>query len=520
MRGIVSAAAYLPHRRLQRSAITETMGKGGGGGTRSVAGPDEDTTTLAVEAGRLARRAADGAVDPDALWFTTATPAYADKTNATAVHAALRLDGSTLAIDVGGAIRSGIGTLRAALEGAGVTLATVADLRSGPPGSPSESAGGDGAAAVLVAGAAEADLAAEYLGGASVTDEIFDQWRAPGAPHGRAWEERFAESIYLDLGLEAWNSALKAAELNAPDVDRVVVVGPHARSVGRLPRSLGLAEGVLADNLAGSVGNTGSAQAAVALTALIETAAAGQIVAVISLADGADVLLLRVTDRAEQRRSSQTVAAQIGSAVDVAYPKFLQWRGELRPEPPNRPPPDRVAAPPAHRRRDWKYGFVGSRDRSTGALHLPPARVSFEGDAIDDMDPAPMADVPATVVTFTVDKLAYSLDPPIVFAVLDFDGGGRFPGELTDVDPDDVAIGDRVEMTFRRLTTADGIHNYFWKARPIRGLAVRDEPSGGGVEGSAGVVQRGTGSGPAPHRDEPSGAGDEGSAGVVLGGTG
>jgi hydroxymethylglutaryl-CoA synthase len=25
----------------------------------------------------------------------------------------------------------------------------------------------------------------------------------------------------------------------------------------------------------------------------------------------------------------------------------------------------------------------------------------------------------------------------------------------------------RVEMTFRRLFTADGIANYFWKARPI-----------------------------------------------------
>ena len=27
-------------------------------------------------------------------------------------------------------------------------------------------------------------------------------------------------------------------------------------------------------------------------------------------------------------------------------------------------------------------------------------------------------------------------------------------------------IGDRVEMTFRRLYTQDGIHNYFWKAKP------------------------------------------------------
>ena len=54
-----------------------------------------------------------------------------------------------------------------------------------------------------------------------------------------------------------------------------------------------------------------------------------------------------------------------------------------------------------------------------------------------------MADVPATVVTFTVDRLAYSPSPPIVFAVVDFDGGGRFPVELTDVDPDALAIGSR-----------------------------------------------------------------------------
>ena len=52
--------------------------------------------------------------------------------------------------------------------------------------------------------------------------------------------------------------------------------------------------------------------------------------------------------------------------------------------------------------------------------------------------------------------------------MIDFDGGGRFQCELTDVDPATVAIGDRVGMTFRRLYTTDGVHNYFWKARPIR----------------------------------------------------
>ena len=45
------------------------------------------------------------------------------------------------------------------------------------------------------------------------------------------------------------------------------------------------------------------------------------------------------------------------------------------------------------------------------------------------------------------------------------------PVEMTDVDAADVRIGDRVEMTFRRLFTADGIHDYFWKARPVRTAA-------------------------------------------------
>jgi uncharacterized OB-fold protein len=78
-----------------------------------------------------------------------------------------------------------------------------------------------------------------------------------------------------------------------------------------------------------------------------------------------------------------------------------------------------------------------------------------------------MADTEGTIATFTVDRIAYSPSPPIVFAVVDFDGGGRLPIELTDAKVEELAMGGRVEMTFRRLYTADGIHNYFWKARPV-----------------------------------------------------
>ena len=106
-------------------------------------------------------------------------------------------------------------------------------------------------------------------------------------------------------------------------------------------------------------------------------------------------------------------------------------------------------------------------------VHLPPARVSEKGGAVDDMDPAPMAHATGTVASFTVDRLAYSPSPPTVFAIVDFDGGGRAPLELTDVDAGEVHVGMRVAPTFRRLFTADDIHNYFWKARPLAGRRVR-----------------------------------------------
>jgi hypothetical protein len=68
MRGIISAAGYVPYWRLERSAIGAFHG-GRGRGTRTVASYDEDTTTLAVEAGRLALKGVDG--DPETLWFAT-----------------------------------------------------------------------------------------------------------------------------------------------------------------------------------------------------------------------------------------------------------------------------------------------------------------------------------------------------------------------------------------------------------------------------------------------------------------
>jgi 3-hydroxy-3-methylglutaryl CoA synthase/uncharacterized OB-fold protein len=465
----VAYGAYVPYWRLQRAAIGAALGSGGGKGTRAVASYDEDSTSMGVEASRIAMRAAPEGVTPGVVLFSTTTPPYLDKTNANAIHAALGLDASVMTGDVGGSVRSGLIPLALGNAASYSVLAVLADVRTGLPGGADERDGGDGAAALLWAD--HDDVIAELVAFACATDEFLDRWRVPGEQASHVWEERFGETVYVPLADEAVNDALKSAGVTADELDHVVVTGVHARSARALAKRIGARAEAHAPDLGAVIGNAGTAQIGVGLSEVLDRAEPGQLVMLVQLADGASVVVLRVTDAITgyRARAATTVAAQLESGRDdLSYQSFLTWRGFLDREPPRRPDPEAYYGPPAHRTEAWKFAFVGSKCTECGFIHLPPARVCSSCGSVDQMAPVPMTDTPATIATYTVDRLAYSLSPPTVAAVLDFDGGGRYTCELTDVDPDTVAIGQRVELTFRRTVTAKSIHNYFWKARPIR----------------------------------------------------
>jgi 3-hydroxy-3-methylglutaryl CoA synthase/uncharacterized OB-fold protein len=467
MAGIVAYGSYVPYWRLQRSVITKSLGAGGGKGERSVASFDEDTTSMGVEAGRIALRNAGASWAPQSLWFATTDPAYLDKTNANTIHAALSLAPSVGAFDAVGSVRSGVAAMMGA--GSGTAMAVLSDIRTGLPGGADESAGGDAAAAFCLG---NDGVIAEFIGGAAATAEFTDRWRQPGDAASKQWEERFGEHAYAPLVDNAFGDALKGANIAPGDVHHAIFAGLHTRAVKAAVKACGVSAESVADDLSATIGNAGVAQWGVMLADVLDRAQPGQIIAVVVLADGVNVWLLRTTEALTKYQSRQaaelTVRGQIAAGRnDLTYTQFLTWRGFLHREPPRRPEPDRPAGPPSLRSQAWKYGLYGSRDES-GFVYLPPARVSMKSGSIDQMEMVRMADVQATIATYTVDRLAYSMSPPVVAAVIDFDGGGRFQCELTDVDPASVKIGDRVEMTFRRLYTVDGIHNYFWKARPVK----------------------------------------------------
>src|SRR5581483_1515063 len=365
-RGILAYGAYLPFHRLDRKSISATLGQGGGKGTRTVASYDEDTTSLGVEAARRALRALPaGAPPPTALYFATGDPAYLEKSNAATIHAALCLDPSVVAYDFGGGVRSGVGALRAALERAEPTLVVLSDVRTGLPGGVDE-AGGGAAVAFVTAGAGP--LVAELVAAAGATTELLDRWRLPGEPAARQWEERFGEAILGEPAQAALTDALKQAGIQPGAITVAAVSGTSAHA------------GLLIASALDTVN--------------LEAGSAGAVIVSLSLADGADALVLRATDALAAARPSPSLAAQIAAGGSpLPYPTFLTSRGMLRREPPRPPDPNRPTAPASHRGEAGKFGFSASRCQACGRRHLPPQRVCLQCHAVDQMEFERLADV-------------------------------------------------------------------------------------------------------------------------------
>ncbi|MDJ0852751.1 MAG: OB-fold domain-containing protein [Myxococcota bacterium] len=461
MAGIARYGSYVPYFRVQRSAI------GAGRGERAVASYDEDAVSMAVEAARDALR---GGAAPEALIFATTSPPYAEKLNAATLQAALSLPATLRSIELAGAPRMGLGALLLGLDLATAgqrSLVAVGDVVVGGPGGARESQGGDAAAAFTTAPDGEA--CAVCVGRASATTEVLDAWRLPEDRFVSQWEERFGAEVLAPVLADTVTRALHDAGVEPTDLATVIVDATNARAAAGLPRALGLKPEQVADPLAANVGRVGAAHAGLLLARALDGAGSGDRILVACLADGCDAAVFEVTDRIDAARPVHTVDAWIAAKRnDLPYNTYLKWRGILPFEPPRRPDPERPCAPPMHRHESWKLGFVGARCGQCGAGNLPPQRVCSACGAIDEMQAEPFADRGCKVATFTLDHLAYSLQPPVVAAVLDFEGGGRITCELTDVDPAQVAIDDELEMTFRRLYTGQGVHNYFWKARPRR----------------------------------------------------
>ena len=481
MVGIVSYGAYIPWYRLSREEFLRAWGGFAIPGERSVANYDEDSLTMAVEAS-IDCLADTDAGTVDGLIFATTTAPYAEKQGSAIMALALDLRRDVRTADMTDSLRAGAAGMAWAIDAieAGSlskVLVAASDCRLAGPSSMLEQMLGDGAAALLLG---KDDLIATIEGSHSISDEFAGLWRASTDTFVRSWEDRMVlDEGYSSVLPEAIAGLMKKCDLAPKDFAKLVLDLPtDVRRHGRVATQAGFEAAQLQDgaSLFMSVGATGVASGMMGLVAALEEAKPGDRILFACYGNGADAFVLRVTDGIAKLGPRRGMKNHLASKKMLTnYEKYLKWRKLVAEGPPLGPGRGLTSLSALHRDSRMLLGFYGKKclrcgtpQFFQGGIGYPPIRVCIACQAKDQFEDYRFAGRKGVVFSFTQDNLIPAMDPPAAVAVVDFDGGGRAFLDLTDREPDKMKVGTKVEPTFRKLFFDQGIHNYFWKIRPIR----------------------------------------------------
>lgn len=479
MIGIVSYGGYIPRLRLNRMSIYQHIGwlvpatVMVAQGERSMCNWDEDSLTMAVAAARDCLIGMDKE-HVDALYLASTTLPFADRLNAGIVATALNLREDILTADFASTQKAGTTALVSALDAArnGKTvLVAASDRRETRAASFYEMWFGDGAASLLLG---DGDVIAEFQGAHSVSHDFVSHYRGAGHRFDYTWEERWVrDEGYAKIIPAAINGLLDKLGLTIDQVDRVVYPCFFTREHAGIARTIGAAPEQVMDNMHDVCGETGVAHPLVLLVRALEEAQPGDRILVASFGQGCDALCFQVTEEIRDLPARVGIRGSLENRKPTDnYVKFLKFRDLIETEAGIRAEaPDQTAMTALWRKRKMILGLVGGRCTECGTPQYPRADICVNPacGAFHSQEEYEFADVPATVKSFTGDMLAVSVDPPAIYGMVQFEGGGRFMADFTDCELGDVKVSMPVRMAFRQhyVDKDRGLTSYFWKAVPV-----------------------------------------------------
>ena len=473
--GILSYGLYIPRRRLQRASIHDTnkwFAPGLAGmakGEKAIGNWDEDSVTMAVEAGRYCMDGIERSSITSVSLASTTLP-FVDRSNAGIVKEALNLSDNVSSHDRTGSLRAATSLLMQSLQGDDLELCLAADRRKAKVASVEEMNYGDAAAGFLTGAG---NVIAKYLGGRSKTIDFVDHYRETGADFDYAWEARFVrDEGYQKILGSTIVDALRELAISGEEIDHAVIAVPVKAVPQKLAKVAGIAPDAVADISMATIGDTGVTHPLLMLAMTLQHAKPGEKVLLASFGQGADVLVFETTEQLQAVNERQASYLQSGLA-DSNYARYLFHRGMLEIDKGMRAELDEKQ-PGTSLSRDRKtvLGLIGGRCSQTGVVQFPKTdlAVNTESRISGTLEDYPLADRVAKVLSFTADRLAYSPDPPGYYGMIDFEGGGRMTAEFADIEEDEVEVGTQMRMVFRIKSFDElrGFRKYFWKAIPIR----------------------------------------------------
>ncbi len=339
--GIVGYGAYVPRYRLP-AAVVDRMWAGGQGGTpvreKAVAGPDEDVVTISIEAARNALARA-GEVNPGlirAVWVGSESHPYAVKPTSTIVAEAIGATPYTQAGDWEFACKAGTEAFQAAIGfiGSGMAryaLVIGADTAQARPGDDLEYTAGAGGAAFLL-GPAEESLAVVEGSFSYVTDTP-DFWRRAYQRYPSHGGRFTGQPAYFKHITAAAQGLLEALNRKPSDYTYVVFHQPNVKFPQTVGKQLGctpqqLTPGLLCDE----IGNIYAGSSLIGLTAVLDMAAPGELVLLVSYGSGAgsDAISLQVTGAITERQGrAPKTRDYIARRVEIDYATYVRYSGKL-----------------------------------------------------------------------------------------------------------------------------------------------------------------------------------------------
>jgi len=470
MVGIISYGAYIPIYRLNRDLLSQVWGKSAGPGERAIANWDEDSITMAVEAGIDCLTGLDRQCS--GLYFASTNPPYREKQCATTVASALDLPEELFTADFTNSLRSGTNALRAAADAAkgnpgNKVLVLASDNRLPAPDSPLEGQLGDGSAGFLIG---TDNVAVEIEATYAIYSDFMDTWRIEHEKYPVTWEDRFIlVEGYQKMVPQAVNGFLKRHNFSQNDFSKLVLFAPDARRHQAMSKTLGFDyKNQVQPAFFNNVGHTGCAFVPMMLVAALEDAKAGDRILLVNYSDGVDVMSLKVTEQIENIRDRRGIKGHLESKMPLShYGRYLHFRDLMEWEFERRPPYV-SALPVMWRERKQITSFYGGKCNNCKTVQYPIQRVCAHCQAKDDFEEISLSSWKGTVTTFSLDQRTMVKDLPCVNLIVDFDKGGRYICTMTDRDPNKVKVGMPVELTFRKFHDGSRLHNYSWMARPLR----------------------------------------------------
>jgi len=297
--GITGYGAYIPRFRLPAKEVARVW-KGGQGGLpvkeKAVSGIDEDVITMSIEAARNAL--ARGQVDPSmirAVWVGSESHPYSVKPTSTVVAEAIGATPHTQAADWQFACKAGTEAVQAAIGFVGSGMADYA-LSIGM------------------------DTAGYF-------------WRRADEKYPEHGERFTGEPAYFKHIQEAGSALMQTLGRRPEDFRYAVFHQPNTKFPQRAAKSLGFKpEQIETGLLAPVIGNTYAGSALVGLTAILDEAAPGDRILLVSYGSGAgsDAFSLVATERLPQRRGlAPSTREYIARRTEIDYATYARYRGKL-----------------------------------------------------------------------------------------------------------------------------------------------------------------------------------------------